>query len=191
MLEGGVSVNSLKMDKRGAIWVSAVLYMALGIIIISLVLAAGLPAVQKLKDRYTLIQTKDVMLSLDENIRTVFHEGPGSQRVVKLKISRGILEVDPYDPLEVESNTITWKFSTPVLISEPDVEIIEGNLKILTETTAVESSYDVTLILDYSGSDVALIYDEVSTASGTFSLVILNKGDEDSDNLIDINLEKI
>ena len=177
------------MEKRGAIWVSAVLYMALGIIIISMVLAAGLPAVQKLKDRYTLIQTKDVMLTLDENVRTVFHEGPGSQRVVKLKIDRGIFEVIQYGSDAENSNQIRWEFSTPVLISEPDQSVSEGNLNITTSSTAIKDSYDISLVLDYSDSDVALVYEDESTASGTFSLVILIKGvNEDR---IEINLEKI
>jgi hypothetical protein len=181
------------MDKRGAIWVSAVLYMALGIIIISMVLAAGLPAVQKLKDRYTLIQTKDVMLTLDENIRTVFHEGPGSQRVVKLKIDRGTFEIIPYDSLDDYPNHIVWTFSTPILLSEPDQLITEGNLGILTSSTAIENSYDISLALDYTGSDVALYYGEDSTASGTFSLVILNEGivDDFAPDNIKINLERI
>ena len=180
------------MDKRGAIWVSAVLYMALGIIIISMVLAAGLPAVEKLKDRYTLIQTKDLMLTLDENIRTVFHEGPGSQRVVRLKIDRGVLEIDDFDPGDSESNSILWTFSTSVLISEPDKEIEEGNLKIVTSSTAVENSYDVALTLHYEES-IALVYDEQSTVSGTVNLVILNEGTYsfDGTSRIKINLERI
>ena len=193
MLRGGVSVNSLKMDKRGAIWVSAVLYMALGIIIIAMVLAAGLPAVEKLKDRYTLVQTKDLMLTLDENIRTVFHEGPGSQRVVKLKIDRGVLEIDSFDSEDASgSNNIFWTFSTPVLISEPDSLVEEGNLQILTSSTAIENSYDVALTLHYEES-IALVYDEQSTVSGTVNLVILNEGTYsfDGTSRIKINLERI
>lgn len=159
-----------------------------------MVLAAGLPAVQKLKDRYTLVQTKDLMLTLDENIRTVFHEGPGSQRVVKLKIDRGVLEINTFDSNNIqESNNILWTFSTPVLISEPDKSIEEGNLQILTSTTAIENSYDVELKLYYEDT-IALVYDDGSTASGTINLVILNEGSRpfgDDGERIKINLEKI
>ena len=34
--------------KRGDIWISAVLYMALGIIVIALILAASLPVIDRL-----------------------------------------------------------------------------------------------------------------------------------------------
>ena len=39
------------MNKKGDIWVSAILYFGLGIIVIAILLAAGLPVINKLKDK--------------------------------------------------------------------------------------------------------------------------------------------
>jgi len=169
------------MNKRGGIWISAVLYIALGIILISMILAAGLPTIQKMKDRYTIRQTKDLMLILDENIRNVNHEGPGSQRVVKLKIGRGLLEIDN------EDETIIWSLNTKVPASEPSSEddpisAFEGNLVIQTRKTSVEKQYNVNLILNYLDEvNIELGDNTQSTLSGTFRLSILNMGHGDTD----------
>ncbi|MBS3172364.1 hypothetical protein J4438_02180, partial [Candidatus Woesearchaeota archaeon] len=64
------------MKKKGDVWVSAILYTALGVVLLTIILAAGLPAIQKMKDSYTSKQTKELMLVLDKNIKTVYHEGP-------------------------------------------------------------------------------------------------------------------
>ncbi len=158
------------MNKRGAIWISAVLYMGLGIIILSMILAVGLPAVQKMKDQFTIKETKNLMLVLDENIRTVYQEGPGSQRVVDLKISRGTFEIDD------EAEDINWSLSTKIPASQPGVETKEGNLIIFTEQTPVEDQYSVTLSLDYSNF-LNLSYGSTQqTISGNTKLSILNNG---------------
>mgnify|MGYP001558011191 FL=1 len=58
------------MGKKGAsIWISAVLYFGIGIIILTILLTAGLPVINKLRDKNIVIQTKQVMHTLDENIR--------------------------------------------------------------------------------------------------------------------------
>jgi hypothetical protein len=178
------------MNKKGAIWISAVLYIALGIILISMILAAGLPAVQKMKDKYTVKQTKDLMLVFDENIRVVDHEGPGSQRVIKLKIGRGLFDINE------GGNNITWSLNTKVPISEPSsenslIDVFEGNLKINTIKTAIEKQYKINLILEYGeGIDLELDGDTQSTLSGTFRLSILNTGHEEGEmaNVIKLTL---
>ena len=68
--------------KLGEVWVSAVLYLALGLILITIVLAAGIPLINKIRDRNTVAQTKDILFVLDKNIRTVASEGTGSKRYV-------------------------------------------------------------------------------------------------------------
>ncbi len=75
------------INKKGDVWVSAVLYIALGMVIITIVLAAGLPLVTKMKDKNTVAQTKRVMLSIDDNLKEVATEGPGSRRVIPLEIT--------------------------------------------------------------------------------------------------------
>src|SRR3989338_2571061 len=102
--------------KKGDVWISAVLYMALGIIILVIVLSVGIPIVNKIRDKNIAINTKELMLDLDRNIRTVYSEGPGSRRPVKLQITKGTFSIDE------AANTITWQFTTKVLLSQPDIE---------------------------------------------------------------------
>lgn len=172
------------MNKRGAIWISAVLYMGLGIIILSMILAVGLPAVQKMKDQFTIKETKNLMSVLDENIRTVYQEGPGSQRVVDLKISRGSFEIDG------EADDINWSLSTKIPASQPgEPDIKEGNLIIFTEPTPVEDQYGVTLSLDYSNFLDITYVNEQQTISGNTKLSILNNGANEG--LIEIKIDTI
>ena len=74
---------------KGQIWISAVLYSALGIIIITIILSAGLPLINKIRDRNLVTQTKDIMRTLDDNIKKVANEGPGSKRFLSPLIIDG------------------------------------------------------------------------------------------------------
>ena len=66
--------------KKGQTWISAVLYIALGTVVLTIIIAAGLPVLNKLRDRNAVLQTKEVLFELNNVIRTVVSEGPGSQR---------------------------------------------------------------------------------------------------------------
>ncbi len=158
------------MEKRGAIWVSAILYMALGIVILVIVLAAGLPAINKMKDSYTAKQTKDLMIKLDDNIRAVFHEGVSSQRIVDLKIGRGIFIINE------TSDQITWELESSAIISEIGQQIDEGNLQILTEETGIKNKYKIILNLNYTEANLNLSYSGPSKISGETKFSISNKG---------------
>ena len=158
------------MDKKGDIWISAVIYIALGVIILSLVLAVGIPTIQKMKDNAVAKQTKELMLTIDNNIRTVYNEGPGSQRQVKIKIGSGTFDIDQ------AAETIIWQTRTKAVLSEPDVVISEGNLKIETRKSVQKGEYDLFLILNYSLLDLDLAYDGIGSIKGTSLLSIINNG---------------
>ena len=160
------------MKKRGGIWISAILYMAMGIVILSIILAVGLPAINKMKDSYNVRQTKELMIGLDDNIRNVYHEGPGSQRIVNLEIGRGDFVINP------DLDIVTWEIESSAILSELNVPVKEGNLEILTNTTNVEGKYGVKLTLDYLISDLNITYDGPQELSGSTKLSILNKGGE-------------
>jgi type II secretory pathway pseudopilin PulG len=163
------------MKKRGDIWISAVLYMALGIVVLTIVLAAGLPVIQKMKDRQTLTQTKNLMNTLDQTIRTVYNEGPSSKRTVELKIGRGRFQIFDKDN-QNNPNTIHWELETKALLSEPDTPITEGTLTILTTSTSVKGKYIINLDLNYN-EFLDIIYDgQQNVISGKTKLQILNKG---------------
>jgi len=132
-------------SKKADIWISAALYFGLGIIVITIILSAGLPLINRLKDKNTVIETKDVMFKLDTAIREVIRNGPGEQRSLSLEIKKGDLSINNNE------NTLTWSYKTSALLSEPGLTISEGNLNITTENTGVKDEYLVTLSLNYEG----------------------------------------
>lgn len=157
--------------KSGQIWVSAVLYMALGIILISIILAVGVPVINKVKDKYTVSQTKDLFLKIDENVRAVYNEGEGSQRPIKLDIGRGVLTIDQ------DADTIHWEIETTALLSEPGIAIKEGNLNLITQQSQESDKYIVSLTLDYNLL-LDLSYTGTNSFSGTKRILIKNIGGE-------------
>ena len=169
------------MKKKGDVWVSAILYTALGVVLLTIVLAAGLPAIQKMKDSYTSKQTKELMLVLDKNIKTVYHEGPGSQRVVTIDIGRGDFVIDQF------GETINFNFESSALISEIDLPVEEGDLQILSKNSGVKGKYNVELMLNYTGSGLELNYTGSQMISGKTSLLIHNMGGTAS-NLLGSNI---
>ena len=140
--------------KKGQIWISAVLYIALGVVAITVVLSAGVPLINKLKDKNTIIQTKEIFLTIDNVIRQVRDEGPGAKRVIDpLIIKDGDLIFDSTE------NDIKWNLKTNVVFSEPcgktkadcisnDLIVKEGTLNIYETNTIAASEYFVNLELD-------------------------------------------
>jgi hypothetical protein len=159
------------MYKKGDIWISAILYFALGVVLLSIILAAGLPAINRMKDDFTVKQTKDLMINLDGNIRTVYHEGPGSQRIVNLDIGRGEFLI------KEDQEVVEWSIESSALISEVGIEIQEGNLFILTEESHVSEKYIVNLKLNYTGVDINLTYGGPEKLFGEVGLSITNGGE--------------
>ena len=54
--------------------------MALGVIVLTIILAAGVPMIQKMKDKNSFSQAKTVFFTLNQNINDVINEGPASRR---------------------------------------------------------------------------------------------------------------
>ena len=158
------------MNSKGGIWISAILYFAMGVILLTIILAAGLPTITKMKDSYTVRQTKDLMITLDDNIRTIAHEGPGSQRTVTIDIGRGDFVIDP------DNDLIIWDIQSSAILSEIDVTVREGNLELLTSSTGVKDKYAVTLTLDYQVIGMNLTYGGPKKLSGEADLALLNEG---------------
>ncbi len=156
------------MKKRGDIWISAVIYVGLGIALLALILAAGIPVIDRMKDTYTAKQTKEIMLTVDQNIRSVYNQGPGAQTQVKLKIGKGDFIID-----EV-SETISWHVRTKAILSEPNAVVKEGNLLIETNSSAQKGDYDLYLTLTYP-PEIDLNYTN-GELKGTNILAITNRG---------------
>jgi len=172
--------------KKGVVWVAAVLYIAVGITAITLILSAAIPVINKLKDRNTFSQTKEILFVIDENVRNVVQEGTASQRELNpLTITAGNFEIN--------ETTITWKMKTEALIVEPSRlpnRIIkrEGNLEIWQEDTNIRDEYTISIKLNY---DKIKLYINPGSANmplqGTYTMLIRNSGETDSGRVI-VNL---
>ena len=159
-----------KTNKKGDVWVSAVLYFGLGIIVIAIILTAATPVISRLRDKNIIIQTKQVMQVLDSNIREVAREGPGAQRPLTIDIRKGAFRIDP------ATSSVIWSYNSKALIAEPDIEILEGNIRIRSSIGGPSNTYPTTLSLNYEGG-AYLRYDApVRTISGNTALIIRNAG---------------
>lgn len=173
--------------KKGQIWTSAVLYIVIGVITISIILSAGVPLVNKLKDKNTIIQTKELMLDLDKVIREVRNEGPGSKRVIQpFVIKDGNFFINTTN----NENKIQWILKTSAVFVEPcgktkadclsnNLIIKEGPLSIYETDTIVEDEYIINLELDYAGVGFLKMKEGLGKDApllGRFSFIIENSG---------------
>lgn len=159
-------------SKKSVIWVSAVLYIALGIIVISILLTAAIPVVNKLRDKNTFIETKKLLYTLDSNIKTVAKEGPGSQRELSpFVIGSGQLYIHD------NNDTIIWSMETTAELIEPGVNIEEGALEMYLEKSRVVGKYIISINSKYTSIyDLKLKSQYNPPYSGRYSVVVKHTG---------------
>jgi len=163
----------MKQNKKGAaVWISAVLYFGLGVILIAIILGASLPTINKIRDKNIITQTKEIMHNMDAAVREVVRQGPGSQRVMDVQIKKGQFIIDPIQ------ETMTWTYNSKVAISEIDetTEIQEGSLKIHTKSGIEEGTYDIQIQLTYTSIADIQFSNPTQTIEGLSSLSIKNEG---------------
>ncbi len=155
--------------KKGDTWISAVLYIALGTIIVAMLLAAGIPVINKIRDRNIILETKDVMFGINNAVRTVIREGPGSQRSFTISIERGSLIISD------AGDSINWTMESKTIFSEIGLPIRDGDILMTTRKTNSAGRYDVELSLRYNGlADLRLFGD--SNIIGRKELTVKNNG---------------
>jgi hypothetical protein len=175
------------INKKGDIWVSAVLYIALGMVIITIVLAAGIPLITKMKDKNTVAQTKRVMLSIDDNIGAVATEGPGSRRVLSpLEIGSGQLQVYT----GADRDYIEWKMTTKNKMMEPGINFQEGTLNLRLDDTIIEDQYDIIIAMNYTGTANLTIAQGAPPGpyKGKYNLIITHTGNFDNNGIPEVSL---
>ena len=158
------------MMKKADIWISAVLYMGLGVILLSIILAVGIPIINKVRDKNTAIDTENLMLSLDDKIRAVYSEGPGSRRPFKFEIRKGTFNIDDIN------EKITWSFETSALLSEPGVDVQKGNLVLTTRDTGSKNIYISSFKIDYNNILNLTLQSSSNEFTGANNLLITNIG---------------
>lgn len=112
-------------NKRGAIWVSAVIYVLVGIIVLTVVIEAGIPFIKSLQERSNVNRARNTLSGIDQQIQDTAKEGQGSQRVIPLDVSEGTVKV--------EDNKLRWKIETSSKVLEPRTRIELGNLVIASD----------------------------------------------------------
>lgn len=159
------------MKNKGDIWVSAVLYLTLGVIALALILSAGIPLINKMKDRNTIIQTKEILTTFDEVIKRVANEGPGSQRELPLvTISAGKLIIDE------SADTIFWTLDTEAIIQEPEKSIQEGVVTMTLRESKVVGRYTMEILTAYPSIDLKLNSAFSNPFVGKYALLIRHTG---------------
>ena len=158
-------------SRLGQVWVETVIYTLIAFVMIGLVLSYARPAIQKLQDQAIIQQSTDMMKQIDSTILSM--GGTGNQRILEIGIKQGDLQIDGVN------NKMIFEIQTILLYSEPDKQIGDGNIIVLTQK---KSGYNlVTLTRDYSdnynlkfeGKD---ILKEISKASNSYKLTIVNEG---------------
>jgi hypothetical protein len=120
------------MTKKAQVWISAILYMLIAATAMALIIQAGLPIINNMKDRSVYTRTEDMLISLDKQIAEVATEGEGSQRVVPIELREG--------EITIKDGILYWEFETETKIFEPKSRVNVGNL--IITTNAGVSAYD-------------------------------------------------
>ncbi len=183
------------MNTRGIVWISAVIYIALGLVAVTIILSSSLPLINNLKDKSTYMQSKVVLYEIDKNIQQVINEGPGSKRFIDTVIIKGG-RLHFIATTQGSLNQIKWEDKTEatiVEVSEKDANcaekgsscilIKEGNLNIYEEKTIIKDEYNIVTYFTYD--KIKLIFAPASTQgptdiTGKFSLTVENQGLENN-----------
>jgi len=173
--------------------VSVVLYMALGVVVLTIVLSAGMPLVAKLKDKNTIAQTKTLFYKIDENIRRVASEGPGSRRVLSpFEIKEGDFAIKAPDRI-VWDMTTTAKIMEPCPYKEDDCSqyvIKEGYIDMLMKETQVVGENTMLISLNYTNTAELRDDSQLSPPyKGVFTFTIEHTGEYDDNGLPIISLK--
>lgn len=172
--------------KKGQTWISAAIYLGIGIVAMTLILSAALPLIKNLRDENTVSQTKDLMANLDSVIRGVAAEGPGARRTFSIEIKKGDFRISADGDL---LSKVIWSMETEADISEVGVPIAIGNVELMQEDLPGRDVDKVSLTLDYSGSSIALtIGSNKPSLFGFSDLVIRNEDFLDTPGVVEISI---
>lgn len=129
-------------NSKGAIWVSAVIYVLVGIIVLTIVIEAGLPLIKGVRERSDVNRARNTFAALDQQIQELSREGQGSQRVVSLDVSEGTVKV--------EDGKLRWKIETDSKVLEPRTRVELGNLVIASDVDVSAADHASSHILQNS-----------------------------------------
>ncbi|MFH1249021.1 MAG: hypothetical protein V1660_02625 [archaeon] len=135
-------------ERKAQVWIESVLYTLIGLAIIGVLLAVTRPQIAKTQDEFVVQQTIRAMHEIDNKIVEI-KQATGNRRLVEFQLSKGYLTVDGIN------DKMTWTLKgSGYMFSEPGYEVAISNIRVLTEKNA--DKYDITLTLDYAGSELTV-----------------------------------
>jgi len=133
-------------SRKSQIWVETMIYLLIGLAIITLVLAFALPKINQMKDKTIVDQSINMMNSLDAKIVEVQERGVGNVRNIDLNLNNGKVVID------YKESTITYNLDeSSYKYSEPNLPVMIDRMQVLT-TPLTEKVYRVSIMLNYSSS---------------------------------------
>src|SRR3989338_8258952 len=120
--------------RKGAIWVSVVIYVMVAVIVMVIVLEAGLPLIKGITEKNAFNKIRNTLVVLDKQIQQVASEGQGSQRVIPVEITDG--------ELTVSDQKLRWKLETGAKLVEPRSRFELGNLVIASDVDVTAAAVD-------------------------------------------------
>lgn len=126
--------------KKGQMWISFVIFLLIGVSVLIIILKAGTPIANRLRDRVAFTKAENTMLSVDQTIDDVARESLGSQRVVPIDIPDG--------KVIIGSNAIKWEMETDAKIIEPRTSIDRGDVKITADASVSARQNGSSFILE-------------------------------------------
>jgi hypothetical protein len=164
----------VKKNKKGQIWIETVIYTLIAFVMIGLVLAYAKPKIEEMQDKAIIEQSIEMIKGIDSTILTIGCQG--NQRAIELGIKKGILKIDG------ENDLIIFEIESKHTYSEPNTNIVDGNLIIHTEKIGklniVNLTRDYSEVYDikYQGEDKLKL---ISKSSTPYTMFISNSGGED------------
>jgi len=161
-----------RRGKSGQVWIETVIYTLIGLTVMGLLLAFAKPKIDAMKDRSIIEQTISSLTELNTNLNEVQLGGPENSRQAWIKISKGVVIIDP------ALNKITWKLDSSYKYSQPGYVVSSGELKINT-TEKGSNSYSIEIFKTYSANltiNNASFKKEIAQSPSPYSFIIKNRG---------------
>jgi len=170
------------LQTKSQVWVETMIYLLIGIAVITAVLAFALPKINEMKDKTIVDQSINMLNQLDAKIVEVQETGQGNVRNVELQMTNGEIILDYY------ADTITYELEqSKYQYSEPNQVVEIDKIKVLT-TPLTEDTYRISAMLNYSLSTNLTDYKnslspiKLVKAPTPYKLEIRNNDTETSDN---------
>ncbi|PIN71001.1 hypothetical protein COY28_03425 [Candidatus Woesearchaeota archaeon CG_4_10_14_0_2_um_filter_57_5] len=127
------------LHRRGQIWVSYVLFTLLAVSVLVIILRAGTPIADKLKDKVVFSKAEESIIGLDSSVSDVATESLGSQRVVPLDVPAG--------KVVIADDAITYQLESKAALVSPGSTIDRGSMTIAADALVRASKNGSSLIL--------------------------------------------